>query len=310
MLKNKIFPLYYKDEKLEDYPSLPTIYCFVNMINQKFYVGQTDNLQRRLMQHLRDLRANRDYCSLLQRAWNKYGEDNFKIEIVEFCKVYELDEKEELHIKEKQSMSFQNGYNLFGGGRTQRGEFHPLKGKKYTKEELSNRPPSKKGKDSPLYGIKRSPETTKKMSDSTKGRKMTPEWIEKSRVSRTGRPLSQEHRKNISIAKKGKKNTEEAKFKIKIGNIGLKKFSSSSIFPGVSFDKSSKNKKWVAQLEVDTKNIKIGRFASEEDAFVAYKNKVEEIYGKEILKKFEKYESILKELNEKRLAEKRENDGQ
>lgn len=85
-MRNPIFPVYHNGEKLGEYPTLPAIYCFINIVNNKKYVGQTDNFQRRTMQHLRDLRAGRDFCSLFQKAWIKHGEENFQIIILEFCK--------------------------------------------------------------------------------------------------------------------------------------------------------------------------------------------------------------------------------
>lgn len=51
-----------------------------------FYVGETINLHKRIVgEHLPSLRAGRHENSHLQRAWNKYGEQNFRFEIVWEC---------------------------------------------------------------------------------------------------------------------------------------------------------------------------------------------------------------------------------
>jgi group I intron endonuclease len=61
----------------------PVIYRIRNVTNQKFYVGSTVNTQERFRTHRKKLRANKHHCAHLQSAWNKYGEDCFKFEIVE-----------------------------------------------------------------------------------------------------------------------------------------------------------------------------------------------------------------------------------
>jgi group I intron endonuclease len=61
----------------------PVIYRIRNVTNQKFYVGSTVNTQERFRTHRKKLRTNKHHCAHLQAAWNKYGEDCFKFEIVE-----------------------------------------------------------------------------------------------------------------------------------------------------------------------------------------------------------------------------------
>lgn len=177
-----------------------------------------------------------------------------------------------------------------------RGIFHPLKGKKYSEEEIKRmRKNAKIGKEHPSYGKKRSPETIRKMSESTKGRKMSPEWLEKLRIGRVGRKLSEEHKRNISKSNKGRKQTPQAIEKQRMGQAGVKKkfkLPTSSSFVGVSFEKSSN--RWMAQINIKNKNIKIGRFKFEEDAFLAYVDKLVEVYGKDRLKNFSEHEELLK----------------
>ena len=59
------------------------IYKIRNVVNGKFYVGSTINQKDRFRNHRRLLRKNRHHCAHLQAAWNKYGEDCFKFEVIE-----------------------------------------------------------------------------------------------------------------------------------------------------------------------------------------------------------------------------------
>ena len=61
----------------------PVIYRIRNVTNQKFYVGSTVNTQERFRTHRKKLRTNKHHCAHLQAAWNKYGEDCFKFEIIQ-----------------------------------------------------------------------------------------------------------------------------------------------------------------------------------------------------------------------------------
>lgn len=58
------------------------IYKIRNVVNQKFYVGSSNDMKDRFRQHRKLLRGNRHHCNHLQSAWNKYGEECFKFEVV------------------------------------------------------------------------------------------------------------------------------------------------------------------------------------------------------------------------------------
>ncbi len=59
------------------------IYKISNLINNKFYIGSAIDYNRRLREHKSMLRLNKHSCKHLQNAYNKYGIDNFKFEIIE-----------------------------------------------------------------------------------------------------------------------------------------------------------------------------------------------------------------------------------
>jgi group I intron endonuclease len=74
------------------------IYSFLNLTNGKRYVGSSSNLYNRLHEHLHNLRYNKSHNKHFQSAWNKYGEDNFIYNILEFCNPEDQFEREQHYI--------------------------------------------------------------------------------------------------------------------------------------------------------------------------------------------------------------------
>lgn len=61
------------------------IYCYTNKINQHKYVGQTNNLNRRIREH-KSCSFNENstsYNDLIHKKIREYGIDNFSIEVLE-----------------------------------------------------------------------------------------------------------------------------------------------------------------------------------------------------------------------------------
>ena len=88
------------------------IYKIENLVNGKIYIGQSVHIRQRWSEHKKELRHNRHKNKYLQRAWNKYGEENFKHEILELCSVEELDSREQYYINLYRTLDENNGYNL------------------------------------------------------------------------------------------------------------------------------------------------------------------------------------------------------
>ena len=92
------------------------IYFIINKITGERYVGQTTNFVRRKNEHLSQLKDKTHVNKKLQNAWNKYGENNFIVEKIQYDNI----SKEELNNEEikyiKQYDSYNNGYNLTIGG--------------------------------------------------------------------------------------------------------------------------------------------------------------------------------------------------
>ena len=66
-------------------PTCPGIYSITHLASGQRYIGSSRNLRCRLWTHRSKLRKDRHNNLHLQRAWNKYGEQAFKFEILEIC---------------------------------------------------------------------------------------------------------------------------------------------------------------------------------------------------------------------------------
>lgn len=58
------------------------VYKIVNLVNDKFYVGSTNNQRERFRTHRNKLRRGVHHCAHLQASWNKYGEEKFAFKVI------------------------------------------------------------------------------------------------------------------------------------------------------------------------------------------------------------------------------------
>lgn len=77
---------------------LAGVYQIKNIVNNKIYIGSTRNFKKRYHEHSHLLRKGIHQNRYLQNAYNKYGEDNFIIELIEICKEDELTIREQHYI--------------------------------------------------------------------------------------------------------------------------------------------------------------------------------------------------------------------
>lgn len=99
------------------------IYKITCLINQKVYIGQSILLNKRLNSHFSHLKRGVHHNAHLQNAFNKYGEENFVIEILTKCNEEELDNLERYFISIYNSMNKNFGFNLMNGGQDSRRYF-------------------------------------------------------------------------------------------------------------------------------------------------------------------------------------------
>lgn len=105
-------------------PVLKDIYIIKNRINDKVYIGQSINAGERFVSHCKPSSADE---SLISKAIQKYGANNFWYEILEH-QIPNYNEREQYWIAYYNSMK-PNGYNLMPGGEEpphKYGVEHPL----------------------------------------------------------------------------------------------------------------------------------------------------------------------------------------
>lgn len=174
------------------------IYCITNLINNKKYIAQAENITIRWKGHIKDLNKKIHHNCHLQRAWDKYGEHNFKFEIIEV-----VENNDSLYIREDYWMKKINtldrtyGYNIREASKNA-----PIA--EETKKKLSN---VHKGKS-------KSEEHKKKLSDAGKKRKASEETKKKISESNKGKKHSEASKQKMSERQKGKKLTIEHKQKL------------------------------------------------------------------------------------------------
>lgn len=72
------------------------IYRIKNLINNRFYIGSSINIRKRLNRHQWELNKNIHYNKYLQNDWNKFGKENFILEQIEICdkeNCFEIEQK-------------------------------------------------------------------------------------------------------------------------------------------------------------------------------------------------------------------------
>jgi group I intron endonuclease len=77
---------------------ISVIYMITNIINGKIYIGSATNYKVRMNLHFSLLNRNKHHSIILQRSYNKYGSENFECDIIEYCDINNLIEREQVWI--------------------------------------------------------------------------------------------------------------------------------------------------------------------------------------------------------------------
>lgn len=227
------------------------VYKITNKINNKLYIGSTSvNLFKRKNQHFRALRLNKHYNQHLQSSYNKYREENFIFEVIEYCEKDKCVEREQYWINFYNSTDKEMGYNICYLANS-------TLGTKRTLEQCQNISNSLKGKlakeKHPMWGKKRKPtmlgkkhteESLEKMKNFQRNRKMSDKQIENLNKLLENQKGESHPRYGVPISAKQK----EALLKARIGSI-------------------CKNRKPVEQLDLDNNLIKVYDYLSEVEKF-------------------------------------------
>jgi len=151
------------------YKKVMGIYKITNIINNKFYICSAVNIYDRFLHHRKRLRGNYHNNIYLQRAFNKYGEDNFTFEVIEI-----VEDKSVLLNREQYWLDYTQCYNEDIGYNLAYNAKSPMLGKKWTEEHK------------------------KKFIESRKCMKLSKEHIEALRKANVGKALSKEVKIKIS----------------------------------------------------------------------------------------------------------------
>lgn len=144
------------------------IYILINKINGKMYVGQTNNLAKRLREHKAKDRLISKRTPLYH-AINKYGFENFQlIEIESFNNEKDVDEAEIFLIQFFETRNRKFGYNIAEGGKVNRGFKHS---EKFREEQSLRKIEYFKHNKNTNLGKKQSEEFKTKLSNLWKGEK-------------------------------------------------------------------------------------------------------------------------------------------
>lgn len=254
------------------------IYIIKNIITNKVYVGSAVSIKERFYRHKKDLRKGKHHSILLQRSWDKYGENNFDFIILEYVKEkIHLLSVEQVFLDYYKSYDPQYGYNICKNAGSQLGVLC----KKEVRQKISD---SLKGKKNHFFGKKHteetkeklrkvnlgktlSQETRKKISDSLKGEK-SPNY---------GKKFSEETKRKIGEASSKRRHSDETKERMRKKRLGKKqdqkirnKIGDSNRGKGKGYSFIKETGKYRASIVIERKRHHLGYFSSEEEAREAF----------------------------------------
>jgi group I intron endonuclease len=100
-------------EATNSLPHCPGVYQITCLANGKIYIGSAINLRRRWENHRRALRGKYHSNGYLQHAWNKYGEGQFHVSVLELTNMDDRLCAEQIWIDKTQCADRRIGFNIF-----------------------------------------------------------------------------------------------------------------------------------------------------------------------------------------------------
>lgn len=197
----------------------------------RLYVGSAVHFGKRWRRHCTDLQGGVHHSVLLQRAWDKYGAEEFEFQVLEYVSDRsELLVREQFYIDSLRSCDPSFGFNIsptagstlgrkmsedaLAKQRLRMSQNHPMKGRSHTEESRAKMSASRKG-------VKRGPrpeEFKRRMSAIAMGRVISEAQRQQIAAALRGRKVPAEIVKKVALANTGKKRTADTKRRIAESN--------------------------------------------------------------------------------------------
>lgn len=155
----------------------PGIYKITNIRNGHCYIGSSISVEERVKEHFNDLKLQKHHSRYFQRAYNKYGQQSFVLDILEL-----VTENSQLEVREQYWLDLlKPEYNIRifatnNNGIKRTDEFkekvrNNLLGRKHSEETKAKISRAVSGSNNDNYGTTASREQREKQSNLMKGNK-------------------------------------------------------------------------------------------------------------------------------------------
>ena len=186
------------------------IYKITNRINDKIYIGSTQDKKRRWREHKSNLKDNHHRNQHLQNSWNKYGSEEFEFLVIEDVQDKgDLLSREEFYLRYINYHDPESLYNIALDAKApMRGRKRPAevkkkigegnKGKERSREhkrKISENHADMSGKNNPFFGKTHSRDAREKIRKANEGENS----------HNYGKEFSREHRRKIGESQRGEK---------------------------------------------------------------------------------------------------------